>query len=275
MLKKCSKKSILSKNKASEGKKCLKKSTTEEYNGSGKVPKRLGLSPRGVKSNRSRTIKKKRAKYFLCHGPHELQNYLEQSKLGMVKKKATTKLFESSKGLPPKEEMSLASDFEKEVAMRTLKLGPIKLNSRKATELVESLERLPPNEEVSCASNLEEVVMQTLKLGSMSLISIDSSEEVPPKGKVGCASEFAKMVMQTKQLTRVNAASKFNSKGTTRALREWVRENVIDRNSKLVIIAPNASQEGLSVRWGSFDPGDERCVLIVDLIDTFRTIQNL
>ncbi|KAH1046485.1 hypothetical protein J1N35_037269 [Gossypium stocksii] len=58
-----------------------------------------------------------------------------------------------------------------------LKLGPMRLKSGKATELAESLERLPPNEEVSCASDLEEKVpVQTLKLGSMRLISAKSLE---------------------------------------------------------------------------------------------------
>ncbi|KAH1046625.1 hypothetical protein J1N35_037409 [Gossypium stocksii] len=80
--------------------------------------------------------------------------------------------------------------------MKTLKLGPIRLNSSKATELAELSVILPCMEEVSLASDLEEeVTMQTLNLGSMSLTSINTSEKLPPMGHVGCASNFGKMVM--------------------------------------------------------------------------------
>ncbi|KAH1063937.1 hypothetical protein J1N35_028924 [Gossypium stocksii] len=91
---------------------------------------------------------------------------------------------EATNGLPPKEEVSYASNLEEIVVMQMLKLGPIKLNSGKATELAELLERLPPKEEVSCASDFEEKIwMQILKLGSIRLISVESSEELPLKGE--------------------------------------------------------------------------------------------
>ncbi|MBA0776545.1 hypothetical protein Gotri_011528 [Gossypium trilobum] len=38
------------------------------------------------------------------------------------------------------------------------------------------------------------------------------------------------------------------------ALREWVGENVTGHSSKPVTITPNASNEGLLSRWGSFSP---------------------
>ncbi|KAH1107378.1 hypothetical protein J1N35_011146 [Gossypium stocksii] len=65
-----------------------------------------------------------------------------------------------------KEKVSLTLDLGEKVATKIVKLGPMRLNSRKATELAESSVRLPPIEEVSLASNLEEeVAMQTFKLG--------------------------------------------------------------------------------------------------------------
>ncbi|KAH1057427.1 hypothetical protein J1N35_035492 [Gossypium stocksii] len=134
--------------------KCPKKSTVKGDNGSDKAPKKLGLSKGKVETNRAKRRKKKRVKCFLCRGSHELRDSLKKS---MVKEKATTELVESLEGLPPKEEVKLASD-EEEVAMQTLKLEPMKLNSKKAIEFVKSSVRLPPKQNVSYASDLEEKV---------------------------------------------------------------------------------------------------------------------
>ncbi|KAL1074424.1 hypothetical protein V6Z11_D11G288400 [Gossypium hirsutum] len=49
-------------------------------------------------------------------------------------------------------------------------------------------------------------------------------------------------------------ASQCHSEVVTRTLREWVGENVTGRSSKPVTIAPNASNGGLLLRWGSFGP---------------------
>ncbi|KAH1114046.1 hypothetical protein J1N35_007424 [Gossypium stocksii] len=96
--------------------------------------------------------------------------------------------------------------------MKIVKLGPMRLNSSKATELAKSSTRLSPIEEVSLASDLnEETAMQTVKLGSMRLVSVDTSEGLPLMRGVGCASNFKKVVMQAGQLTRVNATSKVQS----------------------------------------------------------------
>ncbi|KAH1083934.1 hypothetical protein J1N35_023695 [Gossypium stocksii] len=153
MLKKCPKKSVLSEKDKLEGKAKrlgssarVLKPRRPKGNGSDKAPTKLGLSEGKVKSNRAKRGKKKRVKCFLYCGSHELQNCPEQSKLAMVKRKATTELVESSEGLPPKEKVSYASDLEEEVAKQTWKLRPMMLNSGKVTELVELLTKLPSKE---------------------------------------------------------------------------------------------------------------------------------
>ncbi|MBA0602773.1 hypothetical protein Gorai_002942 [Gossypium raimondii] len=115
----------------------LKEFVVEGDDGSDREPMRLSSILRGVEAKRAKMNKKKQVKCFLCCGPHELQNCLEQSKLSMVKRKAT-KLVKSSERLPPKEEVSCALDFEEKVAMQRLRLGSIRLNSNKASKLVES-----------------------------------------------------------------------------------------------------------------------------------------
>ncbi|MBA0610065.1 hypothetical protein Godav_010961 [Gossypium davidsonii] len=69
----------------------------------------------------------------------------------VVKGKATPKLGESSKGLPLKEEVSLSSNLKEKVAMKTVKLRPMRFNLSEASELVESSTRLPPMGEVGDA----------------------------------------------------------------------------------------------------------------------------
>ncbi|MFQ6658862.1 hypothetical protein Gotur_027955 [Gossypium turneri] len=82
----------------------------------------------------------------------ELRNCPKQTR---VKRKATSELGESSEGLPPKEEVSLSSDLEERVAMKIVKLGPMRLKLNEALELAESSTRLPPMGEVGGASNFK------------------------------------------------------------------------------------------------------------------------
>ncbi|MFQ6620843.1 hypothetical protein Gotur_002104 [Gossypium turneri] len=119
MLKKCSKKFVLSKEKpiskalgfgssargvkAKEAKsekkpvdyflchglhrlqKYLRKSVIEGDDEADKEPKKLGSSKGKVEAKRENMSKKKRVKCFLCRGLHDLRNYPKQSKLVAVK----------------------------------------------------------------------------------------------------------------------------------------------------------------------------------------------
>ncbi|KAK5840494.1 hypothetical protein PVK06_009395 [Gossypium arboreum] len=113
-------------------------SVIELDDGANKEPKKLGSSKGKAKAKREKRSKKKRVKYFLFRGPHELQNYLKQSKSVMVKEKVTSELVESSKGLPHEEDVSLLSNLREKFVMKIVKLGPMRLNSNKATELAKS-----------------------------------------------------------------------------------------------------------------------------------------
>ncbi|MBA0615601.1 hypothetical protein Godav_015723, partial [Gossypium davidsonii] len=139
-----------------------------------------GSRPRGVKANEVES-EKKPVECFLCHGPHRLWKCMmmsviegddgadkEPKKLGSskgkveanrqvgVKGKATSKLGESLEGLPPKEKVSMSSNLGEKVAMKIVKLRPMRLNSSEASELAESSTRLPPMEEVGSASDFKE-----------------------------------------------------------------------------------------------------------------------
>ncbi|KAK8316340.1 hypothetical protein V6Z12_A13G036700 [Gossypium hirsutum] len=128
--------------------KCPKKSVTEENEGADKEPKKLGSSKGKAEAKRAKRSKKKRVKCFLCRGPHELRNCPKQAG---VKGKATSELGESSEGLPLKEEVSLSSNLVEKVAMKTGKLGPMRLKLSEASELARSSTRLPPMGEVGGA----------------------------------------------------------------------------------------------------------------------------
>ncbi|KAH1081892.1 hypothetical protein J1N35_021653 [Gossypium stocksii] len=65
-----------------------------------------------------------------------------------------SELSKSSEGLPPKEEVSLSSNLGEKVAMKTVKLELMRLNSSEASELVESLARLPPIREFELRSDI-------------------------------------------------------------------------------------------------------------------------
>ncbi|KAH1092289.1 hypothetical protein J1N35_019546 [Gossypium stocksii] len=125
----------------------------EGIDGADKEPKKLGSSKGEAEAKRAKRSKKKQVKCFLCRGPHELRNC---PKKAVVKGKATSEQGESSEGLSPKEEVSLSSNSEKEVAMKTVKLGPMRLKSNEALELAESSTRLPPMGEVGDASDFKE-----------------------------------------------------------------------------------------------------------------------
>ncbi|KAK5838283.1 hypothetical protein PVK06_007011 [Gossypium arboreum] len=142
-----------SKGKAEAKRAKRSKSVIEGNDGADKEPKKLGSSKGKAEAKRAKRSKKKRVKCFLCRGPHELRNCLKQA---VVKGKATSEHGESSERLAPKEEVSLSSDLEEEVAMKTVKLGPMRLESSKASELAESSTRLPPMGEVGGASDFEE-----------------------------------------------------------------------------------------------------------------------
>ncbi|MBA0731524.1 hypothetical protein Golax_020328 [Gossypium laxum] len=142
MLKKCLKKSALKEKPVSKAlvlgsSKCPRKSVIEGNDGADKEPKKLGSS-----KGKSKT---KRAK--------------------MIKRKATSKLDESSEGLPPKEEVSFSLDLEGKFTMKIVKLGPMRLKLSEASELAELSTRLPPMGDVGGASGFKgKEVMQVGKL---------------------------------------------------------------------------------------------------------------
>ncbi|MBA0743096.1 hypothetical protein Gogos_005815 [Gossypium gossypioides] len=109
-------------------KKCLKKFAVKEKpvgdNGADKEPNKLSSSKGEVEAKREKRSKKKQGKCFLCGGLHELQNCPKQA---VVKGKATSELGKSSKGLPPKEKMSLSSNLGEKVTMKTVKLGNVRV----------------------------------------------------------------------------------------------------------------------------------------------------
>ncbi|MFQ6655905.1 hypothetical protein Gotur_026245 [Gossypium turneri] len=99
--------------------KCPKKSFIEEDDGVDKEPKKLSSSKGKAEAKRAKRIKNKKVKCFLCRGPHKLRNCPKQA---VVKGNATSDLGESSKGLPPKEEVSLSLNLGEKVAMKIVKL---------------------------------------------------------------------------------------------------------------------------------------------------------
>ncbi|KAK5842593.1 hypothetical protein PVK06_004970 [Gossypium arboreum] len=81
-----------------------------------------------------------------------------------------SELGESSKGLPPKEEVSLSSNLEEKFAMKIVKLGPMKLNLNEALKLAESSTRLPPMGEVGGASDFKG--KEVMQVGQLTKISV-------------------------------------------------------------------------------------------------------
>ncbi|MBA0669629.1 hypothetical protein Goklo_029555, partial [Gossypium klotzschianum] len=220
----------------------------------------LGSSARGVEAKEAES-EKKLVECFLCHGPHRLQKCPRKSvieendgvdnetkKLGSSKEKVEAKrakrskkkqekamyeLGELSEGLPPKEEVSLSSDLEEKVAMKIVKLGPIRLELSEASELAESSTRLPPMREVGGASNFK------LECGQESDIT-SCRRDVQTSGSVR-VKKRRKPRQKSRRKGKAKASrrdrgesSQCHSEVATRALREWVGENVTGRSSKLV-----------------------------------------
>ncbi|MFQ6636181.1 hypothetical protein Gotur_013949 [Gossypium turneri] len=107
-----------------------------------------------------------------------------------VKRKATSELGESSEGLPPKEEVSLSSNLEEKVAMKIVKLGPMRLKLSEASELAESSTKLSPMGEVSSASDFKE--KEVMHVGQLTRVNATSrtvrvkkqaEAKVPKEGK--------------------------------------------------------------------------------------------
>ncbi|KAK8301352.1 hypothetical protein V6Z11_D04G014000 [Gossypium hirsutum] len=272
-------------------KKCPKKSALKEKPvGKALV---LGSSARGVEAKEAES-EKKPVECFLCHGPHRLRKCPRKfviegndgadnepkklrncPKQAGVKRKATSELGESSEGLPPKEEVSLSSNLVEKVAMKTVKLGPMRLKLSEASELAESSTRLPPMGEVGDASdfkgkevmhegqltrvNVKDSIRARLECGQESDIAschrdVRTSRTVRVK-KRRKPRQKSRRKGKAKALRRDRGeSSQCHSEVATRTLREWVGENVTGRSSKPVTSVPNASNGGLLLRWGSFGP---------------------
>ncbi|MBA0606373.1 hypothetical protein Godav_018848 [Gossypium davidsonii] len=111
--------------------KCLKKSVIEGMMEQTRSPRRL-VRAREKSKLKGKEEKKKRVKCFLFYGSHKLRNCPKQA---VVKGKAMSELGESSERLPPKEVVSLSLNLGEKVAMKIVKLGPMRLNSSEASEL--------------------------------------------------------------------------------------------------------------------------------------------
>ncbi|KAK8312961.1 hypothetical protein V6Z11_D01G077600 [Gossypium hirsutum] len=228
--------------------KCPMKSVIEGNDGADKEPKKLGSSKGKAEAKRAKRSKKKRVKCFLCRGPHELRNCPKQAG---VKRKATSELGELSEGLPPKEEVSLSSNLVEKVAMKIVKLGPMRLKLSEASELAESSTRLPPMREVGGASDFKG--KEAMHVGQLTRVNATSRTNRVKKRRK--PRQKSRRKGKAKALRRDRGESSHcYSKVTTRTLREWVGENVTGRNSKPVTIAPNASNGGLLLRWGIIWP---------------------
>ncbi|KAK5842325.1 hypothetical protein PVK06_004664 [Gossypium arboreum] len=153
------------------------KSVIEGNDRTDKEPKKLGSSKGKAEAKRAKRSKKKRVKCFLCRGPHELLNCPKQA---VVKGKTMSEHSESSEGLPPKEEVSLSSNLEEEVAIKTVKMGPMRLESSEASKLAESSTRLPPIGEVGGASDFKE--KEVMHVGQLTRVNAKDSV----RGKLEC-----------------------------------------------------------------------------------------
>ncbi|MBA0756726.1 hypothetical protein Gogos_021429 [Gossypium gossypioides] len=145
----------------------------------------------------------------------------------------------SSKGFSPKEEVSLSSDLEGKVTMKTVKLGPMRLKLSEASELTESSIRLSPMGEVSGASDFKgKEVMQVRQLtrvnaktvGKAKPSIVNQEDSIRVKLKCGQESDITSC-HQDVQISRT-----CHLEVATRALREWMGENVTGRSSKQVTI---------------------------------------
>ncbi|KAH1032323.1 hypothetical protein J1N35_044497 [Gossypium stocksii] len=106
-------------------------------------------------------------------------NYPKQA---VVKRKATSEHAKLSEGLPPKEDLSLSLNLEEEVAMKTVKLGPMRLKLSGVSELAESSTRLPPMGEVGPFEVLEQGSRETVGKTKPSVVNQEDSD----LGKLEC-----------------------------------------------------------------------------------------
>ncbi|KAG8474384.1 hypothetical protein CXB51_034110 [Gossypium anomalum] len=235
-----------SKGKAEAKRAKRSKSVIEGNDGADKEPKKLGSSKRKAEAKRAKRSKKKQVKCFLCRGPHELRNCPKQA---VVKGKAMSEHGESSEGLPPKEEVSLSSNLEEEVAMKTVKLGPMRLKSSEASELAESSTRLPPMREVGGASGFKENEamgpFEVLEQGGRETVGkvkpsvVNHEDSVRGELECGQGSDITpcRQDVQTSRTARVKKRQKprqkSQRKGRTKA---------------------TSGIRGLLLRWGSFGP---------------------
>ncbi|KAK5841938.1 hypothetical protein PVK06_004264 [Gossypium arboreum] len=208
--------------------KCLRKPIIDGNDRADTEPKKLGSSKGKAKAKRA-----KRSKSVIERNDGADK---ESKKLGSSKGKATSEHSESSEGLPPKEVVSLSSNLKEEVAMKTVKMGPMRLESSEASELAKSSTRLSPMGEVSGASDFKE--KEVMHVGQLTRVNV-------------------KMYKRVGRLELRSYGSRGKSpegREETRTLREWVGENVKGQSSKPVTIEPNTSDGGLLLRWGSFSP---------------------
>ncbi|KAK5846828.1 hypothetical protein PVK06_003127 [Gossypium arboreum] len=120
-------------------KKCLNKSTLKE-------------KPVGYRSVRRSLSSKGRMEQIMS-----LRSLLRNCpKQVVVKGKATSELGESSERILPEEDVSLSSNLEQLITIKTANLGPMRLNLSETSELAESSTRLPPMGEVGVASDFKE-----------------------------------------------------------------------------------------------------------------------
>ncbi|MFQ6650208.1 hypothetical protein Gotur_022678, partial [Gossypium turneri] len=157
--------------------------------------------------------------------------------------------------------------------MKTVKLRPMRLELSKASELAESSTRLPPMGEVGGASNFEEEEVMHEGQGPFEVLEQRGRETVGKAKPSVMNQEDSVRVKTVRVKKRRTPRQKSRRKGkakasrrdrgessqchledATRTLREWVGENVTGRSPKPVTIAPNASNGGLLLRWGSFGP---------------------
>ncbi|MBA0741836.1 hypothetical protein Gogos_014958 [Gossypium gossypioides] len=95
-----------------------------------------------------------------------------------VKRKATSELGESSEKLPPMEEVSFSSDLEEKVAMKTVKLGPMRLKLSEASELAESSTRFSPMGEVGGASDFKK--KEVMHIGQLTRVNVKTVGKAKP-----------------------------------------------------------------------------------------------
>ncbi|KAK8320695.1 hypothetical protein V6Z12_A12G053400 [Gossypium hirsutum] len=234
--------------------KCPKKSVIEGNDGADNEPKKLGSSKGKAKAKRAKRSKKKQVKCFLCRGPHELRNCPKQAG---VERNVTSELGESSKGLPPKEEVSLSSNLADKVAMKTVKLGPMRLKLSEVSELAESSTRLPPMGKVGGASDFKG--KEAMHVGQLTRVNAMSrTARVKKRQKPRQESQRKGKAKATRRDR--GESSQYHSEVATRALREWP-----------VTSAPNASNGGLLLRWGSF--GLQELARFKELLDRPVTLK--